>query len=108
MASRPIREVQGLNIVYKHINPDKSENGGLEPVKYFSIENKDDLDKASSNHPWILKEVCTMYLLFSWAKKKSCDPSMYVLVLSWVFYTFLLMNITIHGKVSWRAVDVLS
>ena len=58
MASRPIREVQGLNIVYKHINPDKSENGGLEPVKYFAIENKDDLDKAESNHPWILKEVC--------------------------------------------------
>ena len=69
MASRPIREVQGLNIVYKHINPDKSENGGIEPVKYFAIENKDDLDQAASNHPWILKEVC-MYYLCSRAKKK--------------------------------------
>ena len=64
MASRPIREVQGLNIVYKHINPDKSENGGIEPVKYFAIENKDDLDQAASNHPWILEEklVCKSQL----------------------------------------------
>ena len=57
MASRPIREVQGLNIVYKHINQDKNENGGIEPVKYFSIENQNDLDTATSNYPWILEEV---------------------------------------------------
>ena len=57
MASRPIREVQGLNIIYKHINQDKNENGGIEPVKYFSIENQNDLDTATSNYPWILEEV---------------------------------------------------
>ena len=57
MAARAIREVQGLNIVYKHINDNKDENGGLEPVKYFAIESQEDLDKATENHPWILKEV---------------------------------------------------
>ena len=60
MAARPIREVQGLNIVYKHINNDKNENGGLEPVKYFAVENAEDLAKAESNHPWILKEVSNL------------------------------------------------
>ena len=63
MAARPIREVQGLNIVYKHINNDKNENGGLEPVKYFAVENAEDLANAESNHPWILKEVSNMYIL---------------------------------------------
>ena len=57
MASRAIREVQGLNIVYKHINQDKNQNGGLEPVKYFAIENQDDIDNAAENYPWILEEV---------------------------------------------------
>ena len=57
MAARPVREVQGLNIVYKHINNDKSENGGLEPIKYFAVENQDDLNNAEKNHPWILNEV---------------------------------------------------
>ena len=65
MAARPIREVQGLNIVYKHINSDKNENGGLEPVKYFAVENAEDLANAETNHPWILQEVSTiMYLFF--------------------------------------------
>ena len=63
MASRPIREVQGLNIIYKHINQDKNENGGIEPVKYFSIENQNDLDTATSNYPWILEEVCKRNIL---------------------------------------------
>ena len=63
MAARPIREVQGLNIVYKHINNDKNENGGLEPVKYFAVENAEDLANAESNHPWILKEVSNMYIV---------------------------------------------
>ena len=66
MAARPIREVQGLNIVYKHINSDKNENGGLEPVKYFAVENAEDLANAESNHPWILKEVSnTMYIYYA-------------------------------------------
>jgi len=56
MAARPIREVQGLNIVYKHIDSDKHVNGGLEPVKYFAVENAEDLANAEANHPWILKE----------------------------------------------------
>ena len=62
MAARPIREVQGLNIVYKHINSDKNENGGLEPVKYFAVENAEDLANAETNHPWILQEVSTIIL----------------------------------------------
>ena len=57
MAARPIREVQGLDIVYKHINDNKAENGGLEPVKYFAIESLEDLESATQNHPWILNEV---------------------------------------------------
>ena len=57
MAARPIREVQGLDIVYKHINDNKAENGGLEPVKYFAIESLEDMESASQNHPWILNEV---------------------------------------------------
>ena len=64
MAARPIREVQGLNIVYKHIKNDKNENGGLEPVKYFAVENAEDLANAESNHPWILKEVSNKYMLY--------------------------------------------
>ena len=64
MASRPIREVQGLNIVYKHINSDQNENGGVTPVKYFAIENQDDLDKAAENHPWILQEVRHVFLYY--------------------------------------------
>jgi len=60
MAARPIREVQGLNIIYKHINSDKTENGGLEPIDYFAVENAKDLANAEANHPWILnkKLVC--------------------------------------------------
>ena len=53
MAARPIREVQGLQIVYKHLNANKDENGGVEPVKYFAVENETDLDQAEQNHPWI-------------------------------------------------------
>ena len=64
MAARPIREVQGLNIVYKHINSDKNENGGLEPVKYFAVENAEDLANAETNHPWILQEVSISVLIF--------------------------------------------
>ena len=64
MASRPIREVQGLNIVYKHINSDQNENGGVTPVKYFAIENQDDLDKAAENHPWILQEVRHVFMYY--------------------------------------------
>ena len=66
MAARAIREVQGLNIVYKHINDNKDENGGLEPIKYFAIENQEDLDQATEKHPWILQEVREIF-------KKSCD-----------------------------------
>lgn len=57
MAARAIREVQGLDIVYKHINANAQENGGLTPVKYFAVENQEDLNNAETNHPWILKEV---------------------------------------------------
>jgi hypothetical protein len=57
MAARAIREVQGLNIVYKHIKDDKSENGGVEAIKYFAVENSEDLAEAEANHPWILTEV---------------------------------------------------
>ena len=65
MAARPIREVQGLNIIYKHINSDKTENGGLEPIDYFAVENAKDLANAEANHPWILNKVSDvlMYLL---------------------------------------------
>ena len=62
MAARPIREVQGLDIVYKHINDNKAENGGLEPVKYFAIESLEDMESASQNHPWILNEVSFNFL----------------------------------------------
>ena len=62
MAARPIREVQGLNIIYKHINSDKNENGGLEPIDYFAVENAKDLANAEVNHPWILNKVSTTYL----------------------------------------------
>ena len=55
MAARAIREVQGLNIVYKHI--DQKDNGGLKSVKYFAVESQEDLDNAEKNHPWILEEV---------------------------------------------------
>lgn len=57
MAARAIREVQGLNIVYKHINGNAEENGGLTPIKYFAVENQADLDNAETNHPWIKTEV---------------------------------------------------
>ena len=74
MAARAIREVQGLNIVYKHINDNKDENGGLEPIKYFAIENQEDLERATENHPWILQEVrsslvksCDFFALFSYS-----------------------------------------
>ena len=65
MAARPIREVQGLDIVYKHINDNKAENGGLEPVKYFAIESLEDLESATQNHPWILNEVSFIIFLSS-------------------------------------------
>ena len=65
MAARPIREVQGLDIVYKHINDNKAENGGLEPVKYFAIESLEDMESATQNHPWILNEVSFIIFLSS-------------------------------------------
>ncbi len=60
MAARAIREVQGLNIVYNHINSDKSENGGIEPVKFFALEKPEDVANAETEHPWIKEGVRTV------------------------------------------------
>ena len=80
MAARPIREVQGLNIVYKHIKNDKNENGGLEPVKYFAVENAEDLANAESNHPWILKEVSNLKNIKALYYVKYRAPNFYDIV----------------------------
>ena len=81
MAARPIREVQGLDIVYKHINDNKAENGGLEPVKYFAIESAEDLEAAPENHPWILKEVSEKGHV-TLAEAHSCEISCSFLMVS--------------------------
>ena len=78
MAARPIREVQGLDIVYKHINDNKAENGGLEPVKYFAIESLEDLESATQNHPWILNEVSFIIFLSSFYLTLIFKSSLYL------------------------------
>ena len=77
MASRPIREVQGLNIVYKHINLNKEENGGLEPVKYFALENPEQVGTATTDHPWITSGVRpkSSTILKAEKNKLSVDPT---------------------------------
>ena len=53
MASRPIREVQALNIVAQEL----SEEVGFHKLNYASIETLDDLDRIETEEPWVLKQV---------------------------------------------------
>ena len=52
MASRPVREVQALNIVSQEL----SNNLGVQKLKYASIEKLEDLEKIESEHPWVLNQ----------------------------------------------------
>ena len=53
MASRPIREVQALNIVTLELPNDI----GVEKLHYAAIETLDDFEKIENAEPWILQEV---------------------------------------------------
>ena len=53
MASRPVREVQALNIVAQEL----SDNLGVEKLNYVSIESIEDLERIEAEEPWILKQV---------------------------------------------------
>ena len=52
MASRPVREVQALNIV----SQDLSNNLGVQKLNYASVESLEDLDLIEANEPWVLKQ----------------------------------------------------
>ena len=53
MASRPVREVQALNIVAQEL----SDEVGVQKLNYASIENLDDLERIETEQPWVLKQV---------------------------------------------------
>ena len=53
MASRPIREVQALNIVDQELSNDL----GVEKFRYASIKSIEDLESIEENEPWVLKQV---------------------------------------------------
>ena len=52
MASRPVREVQALNIVSQEL----SNNLGVQKLNYASIESLEDLELIEANEPWVLKQ----------------------------------------------------
>ena len=53
MASRPVREVQALNIV----NQELSDSLGVEKLNFASIESLDDLERIEADEPWVLNQV---------------------------------------------------
>ena len=53
MASRPIREVQALNIV----NQEVYDNIGVQKLNYESIETLEDLEKIEKEKPWVSSQV---------------------------------------------------
>ena len=53
MASRPIREVQALNIVTQELSDDL----GVEKLTYASIECAEDLDRIEKDQPWVKEKV---------------------------------------------------
>ena len=59
MASRPIREVQALNIVDEELSNDL----GVEKFRYASIDSIEDLKSIEENEPWVLKQV-RLFLTF--------------------------------------------
>ena len=61
MASRPIREVQALNIVVQELPNDL----GVEKLNYVSIESLDDLDRIENESPWVLKQVTHLCVIRS-------------------------------------------
>ena len=52
MASRPIREVQALNIVTQELSDDL----GVQKLTYASIESLEDLDRIEEDQPWVTKQ----------------------------------------------------
>ena len=53
MASRPIREVQALNIVTQELPNDI----GVEKLHYAAIETLDDFERIENAEPWVLQQV---------------------------------------------------
>ena len=53
MASRPIREVQALNIVTQELPNDI----GAEKLHYAAIETLDDFERIENAEPWVLQQV---------------------------------------------------
>ena len=56
MASRPVREVQALNIVTQELSDDL----GAEKLNYASIECLEDLERIENDEPWVHKQVRTL------------------------------------------------
>ena len=56
MASRPIREVQALNIVTQELSDDL----GVQKLTYASIECLEDLERIEQDQPWVTKQVRSM------------------------------------------------
>ena len=50
MASRPVREVQALNIVSQELSNDL----GVQKLNYVSIESLEDLEKIEKEQKWVL------------------------------------------------------
>ena len=66
MASRPIREVQALNIVTQELSDDL----GVQKLTYASIECLEDLETIEQDQPWVTKQVRSMQnmRMISWFK----------------------------------------